>query len=185
MRKNIRQKRKRGFTLIELLVTISITALLAAYMVLYGSQSRQQVALSVEVAKLAQIVSRAKSLSISTFNNPNTPCGYGVEVDYSGQKYSLMSYQISPSCRAVYSGGLLQISSTSVVSTYSLAPEVRLTNASSDAMTDVIFVPPDPKTITNLSGNLSTQNPGSFYLRTADGVITKRISVNTAGQISF
>ena len=176
---------RRAFTLIELLVTISITALLASYMILYGSASRQQITLSIEAAKLAQVVSRAKSLSTSGFSQVSPPCGYGVEVDYVAQKYFLLTYQILPDCKSVYSGGAITLGASTVLQNYSLASQVQLANSAGDALTDVIFVPPDPRVVTNISGALSTSTSGAFYLKTADGTVTKTVKVNAGGQISF
>src|SRR5438105_773284 len=59
---------RSGFTLIELLVSMMITMLLSGFIITYTSGGRAQTTLYVEQAKLGQLVSRAKSLSISTYN---------------------------------------------------------------------------------------------------------------------
>ncbi len=176
---------RKGFTLVELLVTVGVTALLASYMILYGSVSRQQVSLSVETAKLAQVVSRAKSLSISTFNSENALCGYGVFFDYVDQKYYLRSYELKPDCESALRGDPVQLGVTYTLEAYSLVPEVSIRNASSNSLTDVIFIPPDPKTVTNIDGIVSSRASGAVYLRTADGQLQRVINVNSSGQITF
>ncbi len=176
---------RKGFTLIELLVTVGVTALLASYMILYGSVSRQQVALSVETAKLAQIVSRAKSLSISTFSDVHSLCGYGVFLNYTDQKYYLRSYEIKPDCRSPYKGDPVQFGAAYTLETYALPAEVRIVNASSNAISNVVFIPPDPKTLTDIQGIVSANTAGAVYLETADGKAQRTMNINPSGQITF
>ncbi len=184
--KSYKLKAASGFTLVELLVTVGVTALLASYMVLYGSVSRQQVALSIETAKLAQVISRAKSLSISTFSGgPASLCGYGVHFDYGSQQYSLGNYELEPDCYSVYRGEVPGLGAYSPLETYNMTPEVSIRNASSNSMTDVIFIPPDPKVVTNIEGVVSSRAAGAVYLRTADGLVQKIVNVNASGQITF
>ena len=176
---------KKGFTLIELLVTMGVTAVLASFMIVYGSASRQQVALSVEDAKLAQIISRARSLSVSTFNDPTPPCGYGVHLDYVNQAYALVKYEVSPNCRAVYASQLIQIRSEVSMENYNVTNEVKMISSGASPLTDVFFVPPDPKVVSNVGGSISVQAGGTVTLQTQDGKGTRTITINPAGQITF
>ena len=172
--------------MVELLVTVAVTALMASLIIVYGSASRQQVTLSIETAKLGQIISQAKSMSISTYNQTPAPCGYGVHIDYNAQKYYLGSYQVLPDCKSVVSGAAFQMGWTVVLKSYALAAEVRFSYlTATNSVDDVFFVPPDPKTVTSVSGLLSTQASGNVFLVTKDGAVTKKISINPVGQINF
>ncbi len=54
-----------------------------------------------------------------------------------------------------------------------------------DKMDDVFFVPPDPKTVINIGGSLLRDTTGYIYLITDDGSLSRRISVNPSGQITY
>lgn len=186
--KSSKLKANSGFTLVELLVVIGITALLAGLLVLYGSTGRQQTILSIESTKISQLISRAKTLSISTYEDPSSPCGYGVRVDYSARTYALTSYKVSPDCKSVASSSQsISIQSTETQNTFSLPAGVTFNSDPSlqNKIQDVFFVPPDPKTVISVGGGLLRDITGYIYLTTADGSATRRISVNASGQITY
>ena len=54
---------RKGFTLIELLMVVAISAMLSAMAISYSNVSKNQITLSVETAKLAQTILRAKDLA--------------------------------------------------------------------------------------------------------------------------
>jgi type II secretory pathway pseudopilin PulG len=167
-----------GFTVIELLVVIGITGLLSSYLIIYSGTSREQLALSIEASRLAQVIARAKSLAISTYGASGGLCGYGLHVDYAAQRYSVVSFD-SPTCT-----GLSALPNTTTTTSYTLAPEVRLVSASS-SLTDVFFLPPDPKTVLNIGGILVTDQTGSIILEARGGSARKTIRVSSGGQITF
>ena len=175
--------KRRGFTMIELLVTIAITALLASYMITYSSRSRSQIALAVEQSKLAQIVSRSKSLAISTYGEAIAPCGYGVQLDYLANSYTLYSYAPSSGCRNITS-----IDPASDVymktGTFTL-PTGLIFMGGAGTIDTVFFLPPDPQTMRWSQGLPLGAESGQIVIGTADGSSRATVSINAAGQITF
>lgn len=170
---------RRGYTILELLVVVGISALLSTLILTYGSGGRQQVAISIELTKVAQVISRAKSLAIATFNDP-TACGYGVHFDYAAREYYLAAYEALPSCRAIASVSNIRRLEERI----RLPSEVEFGEGAARAE-DIFFVPPDPRTYSVIGGGLFGNTAANIYLRTRDGVVTRTISVNPSGQINF
>src|SRR5206468_841965 len=90
-----------GFTILEILVVIGITLMISALAITYKSQSQRQVSLYVETQRVVELILRAKSLAVSTYKDPNTvsdptlvACGYGIDINYASNTYSLFSYKI-------------------------------------------------------------------------------------------
>ena len=86
--------KRNGFTLIEMLVVIAVMALLSGLAIVYSHVGQNQVALSVESAKVAQLILEAKDLSVATYSDKKNTCGYGVHFDYSTNRYSLFEYDL-------------------------------------------------------------------------------------------
>ncbi len=180
---NLLLTRKSGFTLIELLVSITVTALLSSFVIIYSSGTRAQTALSVERAKLTQVIVRAKSLALSTYGASAPPCGYGVHVDRSARAYELFTYTaadcsqipfIDPEDAAHYRS----------LNRY-LLPAPLAFEDGQNVMSEVLFVPPDPKTFVWSGGALLQAGTGKIYLTTQDGAGHTSVQVSPAGQISF
>ena len=175
-------KNKRGFTLVEVIVVIAITAILASYLIVYGSKSRSQVALSVEQAKLIQVLSRAKALAISTYANPQAPCGYGVHIDSTKNTYALFSYDVS-TC-----GNIPSIDMTSQgyqeIETFPLSNRIVFETSGANVDT-VFFLPPDPMTFLWEGSVQIGSGSGSIRMTASDGSLESSVSVSTAGQIGF
>lgn len=171
---------RSGYTLIELIIVIGITGMLSAMVILYGSVGREQIALSVEAVKIVQAISRAKSLALATYADPSSPCGFGVNFDYSGKKYTIRSYNTFPSCESV--GG---ISSSNQISEFTLSEGVNWQQGA-ERIDDVIFIPPDPRVYIFSNGSLiSSGVSGKIYLTTTRGGASRTIKVNSAGQITL
>ena len=171
----------RGFTLIEVLIVIAITALLAGLILTYTSSSRDQVALYVEQARLAQTVAKAKSLTISTYNNPTVPCGYGVSVDYANDTYLLFAYD-APSCASIT---FLNPDFQRELSTHRLPLNLQLPEPDAESVSGVLFTPPDPKGWIWLEASRTTSTEGRIPLASRGGNLTTSVSISSAGQISF
>ena len=169
--------KRAGFTLVEILIVIGITAVLSSMVLTYTSASRDQVALYVEQAKLAQTISRAKSLAITTYNDPNgeedsIPCGYGVHFDYDAGEYLLFSYDAA-NCTIT---STLDPQAMTVISTAELSIAMHFSEDAEDPIQDILFIPPDPKTwIWQLSA-LTTSTSGRVYLETAKGAASVAVS---------
>src|SRR5512144_1181344 len=91
-----------GFTLIESMIAVTITVLLSSFVITYSSTGRQQISLTVERAKLVQVVSRAKSMALNRYKDTDPVCGYGISVDYDNAQYMLFSYR-APRCEDIAS----------------------------------------------------------------------------------
>lgn len=178
-----------GFTLIEMLIVIGISIVLSAIMIVSGSSSRQQIALSTERVKVAQVITRAKSMALNSFSPGGNACGYGVRfVTASPQRYELVRYDsaISPPLPAQCDtfAGMVVSSTTGVVESYPLSPGVRLVNGANQII-QVVFVPPDPKTLMLDGGNNPISPSGSVFLQTVNGSSSGRVDISIAGQITY
>lgn len=188
----------RGFTLIELLVVMGFTVLLSSMLIVYGSAGREQTALEVEKTKMAQVLARAKSLTISTLNRQNVPCGYGVAVNYAINAYVLFRYDIpgdingeadcvgeiardgiSVNDPAVNGGGY------EVLEGFSLPPEL-VFERPTDGLAFMFFVPPDPTALVFTSAGTPAVEKAVIILKGRSGAGNSgMITVTKSGQITF
>lgn len=188
----------RGFTLIEILVVVAVSVIVTGSFIVYNSVSRAQVALSVEQAKIAQLILRAKSLTISSYTqdigSPNIRCGYGFSVDYAGRSYSLNRYDVSSNaeCDAIYTNqvgsGFGNISEVVQLEKYFLDSNLNFqASGTSDELEDVLFIAPDPKTFLKVVGDNSfIRGTAKIYLETkATPPRGATVSVNSVGQVGF
>ncbi len=171
-----------GFTLIEVIVVIAIIALLSGYLLTYTGKSREQITLSVEETKLAQIIARSKSLAISTYGNPQAPCGYGVRMDYGAGAYALYRYAVSD-CNSISvidpaDPGYAELQRY-------VLPQGILFEDGEAKLDAALFTPPDPHTFLWSGGAPLINVSGRVYLGTKDGSSHGSVSVSPAGQISF
>lgn len=172
---------RRGATILEVLIAVSVTVMLSGMTILYGSAGRRQMNLYVDTVKLAQIILRAKSLSVLIYYNPSSPvCGYGVRVDPVGNSYALFRYArfSDETCDAITSVGDANYQELQRVS---LARGVEVDGAAS-SINEVLFVPPDPKTYLWQSGS-RVRGAGEIHLVIEGG--EKVIAVNTGGQVTY
>ena len=180
----------------EILIVVVISALLSTLAITYSRVGQTQVALSVEAAKLSQLILQAKALSIATYNSAGASCGYGVAMNYAAQSYSLFVY--SPAGAPPCPGGttLVTIAADSIKqyapSSWQVKPAKGIVMASSslsnDVLTAVLFYPPEPMTIMSRTTAYNVLSPGQtskIYLHTADNSASAVISVNPAGQVEF
>jgi prepilin-type N-terminal cleavage/methylation domain-containing protein len=193
---------RRGFTIIELLVVIAISALLSTLAIVYSGQSRNEVALSVEAAKITQLILQAKQLAIATntVGGGTLACGYGMYFDTVNSTYSLFIYSpkvkgpkgncpplgTAQSSKFDFSKDAVEYSSESwdVPVAQGLVLQSNTTNLPSAVA--VIFFPPNPATlITNVSDDGKFSNTTSYVnVAIGDGSDVKNISITPAGQIT-
>ena len=174
---------RQGFTLVELLVTVSITALLSSFVIVYTSRGRAQTTLFVEQAKVGQVIIRAKSLAISTYDSATSLCGYGVHFDIPAGTYALFSYTASH-CAQISSIDPTDAAAYAELQRFSL-PKALIFEQSPDSLQDVFFLPPDPTTFVWSGGVLLASGSGAVRVKTADNVYLRVVQVSTAGQVSF
>lgn len=174
-----------SFTLIEILVVVGVTLILSATLIVWNSKSRGQLSLSIERAKISQLIFKSKSLAIASYTAVNPPlCGFGVFFDYTQTpaSYSLFSYKKplpSSDCSSI---GQLEADFVDIKEEFKLSSDLLFADGSVK-IDAVFFVPPDPLTMV-FSGN-GTTTEGYVYLTTRDGSNATNIKVTSAGQISL
>lgn len=182
-RKKHRKDKRAGFTLVEIIVVLLVTVLLSAVLVVYSSTSRQQIALMTETAKITQLMIKAKSLALATYNLPEVPCGYGVHIDYNTRTYGIFSYKVS-SCRNIRGLDPARIATTT--DSFTLNSNLEFDSGPAQVY-DVLFIPPDPQTHIWISPPTllnPTTTAATIYLKTQNGSATSSVTINSYGQIS-
>ncbi len=186
---------RKAFTLIETLVVLGILTMLASILISYNGTARQQDALTIETNKIAQVVSLAKSLTMSTYGSETgSYCGYGVYFDYGksvcghGYDYCIFHYPLSASnvssCESISASNMYLGSINNNVESkysYSMDKNVRFDSSNLQA---VLFVPPQPKTFL-YPQSINDAGSGIINLQTADTKTKSSITVSSGGQISF
>ncbi len=172
---------REGFTLIEILVVLGVMAIVSSSIISYSSSSRQQIALATETSKLTQLILRAKSLSISTYDAPAGVCGYGIEFDYVNNLYRLSSYKLN-NCDNPNA-----ITSSDEREVFRVANGVSLSAVvAGNQVGNIIYLPPDPVVYISAPGDNSVVNQGgSVKLITTNGLASKVISITSLGQVTF
>src|SRR3989344_625961 len=160
-----------GFTIIEILIVIGVIVSLVSILLLYGRNGENQLILFKEQSKLVSTVYRAKSMSIETFSDPSPPCGYGIHFDLPSSYFIYRDMPPLTGCKdsdkKYADTGVID----EVVERYTLSPQVSLGPL---PITDVLFIPPDPKTIFQYVLSGDTTDPIVITLETL-----------TAGSLDF
>jgi len=187
-------KNNKGFTIVELIVTFSVISILASYIILYNKTNKSQIILSLEQAKLVDAINTAKSLTLATYVENNSSCGYGVYINYSNNSYEIFRYGQLPEtdCKAIASSSIdLSNSYYTKIKTTNLSKEIIFDNSKNNKLNIIFFIPPDPKTLIwrddfqNPITENDTNYEANIYLKTKDNLMSKTIKVNVMGQISF
>lgn len=185
-------KPRSGFSLIEMLVVMSITLLFSTILIGYARESGRQMLLISSQAKIVNLISRAKSLSVTTFVDvlpaANAPkiCGYGVRVDKEARQVFIFrdsalncSDPASPNYRVFDKEGL-DVKLSSNLDVFSIPDTIQFgTATATDDLIDVLFIPPDPTIVVNAGASESAQ----VTLQSKDGNLNF-VKINNAGKIS-
>lgn len=135
----------KGFSLVEILIVIGIITVLSLMAILYSHTGERQIALFQEQMRVLNVISRAKSLSVNTFNKPDVPCGFGVHFDKSDNSFRIFKEQaVQQNCSDVdfkYSGA-----SEDFEGKFVLDPKKAII-FDTLAFDDIIFYPPEPTVI--------------------------------------
>lgn len=178
-----------GFTLIEMLVTISVTLILSGVLIGYSREAGKQLILANHQAKLMSLISRAKSLSTTTFLesalplNPGDPkiCGYGVHAD-TGSGGIFIFRDLAVDCASgdnKFGSGDVKL--TGELNVFQL--NLQATQfASGTNFNDVIFIPPDPTVIINGEKSVEVKE-AALAIEIKDKSSKVIIKVNNAGRI--
>ncbi len=203
---------RAAFTLVEMLVVIGISTLVSAAAIIYSNVGQNEVALTVETAKVAQLILQARELALNTYSGTSGACAYGIHFDLAAQTYSLFAYTPGtahcPSPATVASTTIITSGPGGNMSPYApsswqmpVARGVEIASpgtlptacstghAGSPVVGDILFYPPAPVTLiapANNGGAFSSPTPSSIIcLETSDGGNTAVITVNPEGQVSF
>lgn len=207
--------RRAAFTLVEMLIVISITLLLSAAAVGYTKTGQNEVSLTIETSKIAELILQAKELAINTYGTTaiagSKACGYGVHFDVADQTYSLFAYSVAadtacPSLDEVTANGLTdayyqEYEPGSWDIAVAQGVVMQGSGYAADALGDVLFYPPAPTVlICRASGDSSVESGGNIpnctqfmspaqtskvYLSTVDGVNSAAVSVTPEGEVTF
>jgi len=185
--KGIMKIMRRGATLIEVLIAIAVTTILSSVLIIYGGASRAQLNLYVETVKFAQVVLRAKSMSIALYSGSSSEpaCGYGIRI--ASSSYDLFRYQvasvaecnnITPANQADY----VVVQHYSLNSAFKFDPAPGITEGA--PLSEILFVPPEPTTYL-WGGDGNSIHPSGIAVLTDGNNSNRTITVTTAGQISY
>lgn len=166
---------RTGFTLIETLVVLGVLTLMTSMLVLYNRTGERQIILLREKARLISTIFRAKSLALNTLIEDEPACGYGVHIK---EKQYFIYRDKAIACRTsdhVYTENADEMVTGSVVHI-----DAGL-SFSGGTLTDIMFVPPNPKVFLNGGQGLLE---GVMMLGVRDGTSSVTIHINHAGQIS-
>ncbi len=182
------QKFKRGFTLLEIIVVIGIIVILSGIFIGFSQESRNQIMLNVEKARVVNLFSRAKSFALTGYTNPPSlppPCSYGVK--FSSSSYTLFEYTppAPESCDDIESITSIVLIGIREAEKTDFNSKIKIDSASADSLGYIVFIPP------NLLTKLFDQNgnemsaPAKIYLKTVNGSATSEIVVSSLGQINL
>jgi len=175
-------------------VVIAISAILTGAMVSYNHQSRQQISLNLEKAKIAQAVQRARSLTLAGFTDPPTvppPCSYGLRVDYINETYDVFTYNDPSGIKCSEYATINQLAVGDLTafqligSPEKLSDDLNFVNAEIDTLGYLIFLPPNLEVYLFDEAGIKVFDSRKIHLETVDGSLDGEIRVNINGQISF
>lgn len=168
-----RPRGRGAFTLIELLVVVAISALFSTLAITYSSIGRNDVALTVEEAKISQFILQAKQLSLATYTaSGSTSCGFGMTFNLATssvqpyQTYSIFSYD--PGGSSCPQGGAIANISSDQEKEYTngtwdvpVSEGVVLESQNNeDGLVTILFYPPDPKVFLLREGDINPAYSG-------------------------
>ena len=168
---------------------MSISLVLSTILIGYSRVAGRQLVLISSQAKVINLISRAKSLSVATFigenglpTDPAAPkiCGYGVHVD-GGLGQVFIFRDLAVDCSAgdrIFGNGDVNLVST--LDVFSI-PDTAIQLGSDTTLTDVLFIPPDPSIIVNADPSLQS---AKLFLQSKDKVLNVLVKIDNAGKIS-
>jgi len=193
-----------GFTLVEILVSMTVMLILVSIVVVYSGGAREINAVLIEEAKIGEVLLRARSLAFATYGRGGGAragvCGYGVSIDYPANSYALFKYKplpnpVDPCGRndgSIFKHNNIQDARKEVLERHIVSNNVRLVLLGAppycDALKDVLFVPPEPRTVFDSVGGNSC---GSAISKTRFGLVSDQggakaeIEINQFGLLSY
>lgn len=172
---------QKGFTLIEILVVLTILSFLTSILILYSRGGEGQILLFREQSKLVSDILRAKSLAIQTFQTQEKVCGYGIHFETAPYNNYVIFKEIKGAdpdnpCGANnrrYDAGE-EFEPTTNLEDYGI-------NLDQATVSDVFFVPPDPKIYFD---SIVAAGEARITLMASDGASSVAIIIGPGGQVS-
>lgn len=167
-------RNKKGFTILEMTVVISIMVLLSSFLILYSRTGENQIVLFRDQSRLITGLNRAKSSSIQSLDASNPSCAFGVHFSKAENAF-LIFRDLATDCQ---NADHVYTDSGELFESYQLSPRIKFGEVT---LTDIVFIPPDPKTIID---NDSNKTEATIVLETLDGKASLKVKINNVGQIT-
>lgn len=166
-----------GQTLIELIVSVSLIALLSALVLLYTRTGEFQTRLFREADRLVANLRRTQELAllIQEFQGA-VPCGYGIHFEASATNYIVFA-DLGSGSSCSSQDFRRAASGSEDFETVKLEPGVYILSSTAS---DVVFLPPEPRTSFNPAANEATIT----LSLTSQPSLTRRVKVTKFGQIT-
>ena len=179
IRMNTNKNTKKGFTLIEMLVVIGIISLLSGIFIVYSRTGEQQILLFRDQAKIVGAISRAKSLSASSFRasltKTDSSCGYGVHFEIPNT--FIIFKDLAEDCEL---SDQKYTFSNAAEKFESFQLDSRLKFDALTNLSDIVFIPPDISAVIT-----PDQDEAVIVIKTIDDKSSATIKINSAGQVSI
>ncbi|MDO8585015.1 MAG: type II secretion system protein [bacterium] len=188
----------RGFTLAEVIVSVSVMALLSAVFIGYSRSGSAQIKILKNKSEFIAMMYRARSLAVATYQYDPPECGYGIHV-FTGEspvrRYVLWrdtagNGDCNDADPALRANGIYDINrdangdgkNDEDVEFFTLDSGIEFGNVgAADFMSDILFIPPDPRIIRN--GNSGAVGQLRVVIGTPDGSSGSTLNVNDYGQV--
>jgi len=162
-----------GFTITELLVVIFIISLLSALTLVGYRSSQKRYALSQDSQRLMASLRKAQNMAMSGIDISGQYYGYGLKLDSSSMPNSYIIFADKNNDQDYDVGD-------EIIETINLSSKIEVQSLSSSPL-NIFFSPPNPTTYIN--GSTAVGVSGTVTLGIEDTLLTKTITVTTAGLI--
>jgi len=168
-----------GFTLVEVVVVSGILVFLMSTIWLSGSMRESDFTVMINQEKLRLLITRAKSMTLSGVvpAEAGPSCGYGVRIERSGAFIFLDRGRCGENNNQRYDTGEEVLGGVNTIT----LREGMTFSSSVEEPTDIVFIPPDPRTIINGDNAI---NEVSVQVALPTG-LQRRITVNNQGLIDL
>lgn len=167
-----------GFTLIEVAVTSAILIFLMSAVWSSGSLRATDFSVMISQEKLRLLTTRAKSMTInSVFGTANNTCGYGIRIEQRKAFIFIDRGACGAGNNRRYDSGEEVPGSANSIT---LAEGIVFLPSTGENV-EVVFIPPDPRTVINGSDGI---NEVDIEVRAPSGM-SRRVIINKQGLINM